>query len=88
MVKITKRLFCILSVLFFVCAVFVCLQTPFVAIFNMPSTINLSLDEIANISKFNQFGNFVTLETTGTTTTMVGGQSDLKVKVKLFDFLR
>lgn len=85
--KFTKRLICVVSILFFVCALFVCLQTPFVSIFSMPSTINLSLDEIENLSNYNQFGPFIKIESSGDTEAVVGGKINLTAKVKLLNFI-
>lgn len=85
--KIIKRLFGVLGVIFFIFTVFVCLNTPFISIYNMPSTINLSLEEIQNISNFNQFGKFVSLKSYGDVEAGVGGASNIKLKVKLFNFL-
>ena len=85
--KITKRLFSVLGVIFFIFTVFVCLNTPFVSIYNMPLTINLSLEEIQNLSSFNQFGKFVSLKSYGDVEAVVGGASNIKLKVKLFNFL-
>lgn len=85
--KFTKRIFTVLCILFFACAIFVIVQTPFLSIFSMPSTINLSNDELHNLSKFNQFGNFVKLQLDGDIQANVGGKSDLKVKIKLFNLI-
>lgn len=82
--KSKKILITLLACMLFF-AMIVIIDTPFISIFNLSPTLNISMDELENISSSSQFGHFVKCNLSGDIQTSTNSNSNLYIDLKLFN---
>ena len=88
MAKTLKRIFLIGLVLVLAFFAYVFFTTPFISIFALSDTVNLSLDDVQNIAGSKPFGNFIGCDISGNVQVSSGqNEAGYQLKLKLFNLV-